>query len=195
MHNNCNTEYTGATCLTTGMELELDFQTKKASLLRRMWDAEHPVFAQSQGSYQALANQHVVLGHGATPVIEEYDENGALVMNARFGYDNTLQSYRAYRSAAWVGTPCTKPSVQACRDVQGSGVVVYVSWNGATDIESWKVYTGSATGKLQVAGEGLRNGFETIIRIDRADDKIVVEAVGGPNNGVQSEEVIVAECS
>lgn len=87
LHNNENTELTGSSTLTTGMVLELELKgSKQVTLKRRMWDAAEPVFAQSQGSYQALANSgHVLQGHGSTPKIEEYDETGAAVMRARLG--------------------------------------------------------------------------------------------------------------
>lgn len=65
-------------------------------------------YAVSQGSYQLLANDHVLVGHGATPKIEEYDANGAIVMRARFGYDNPMMSYRAFRSA-WTARASRSP--------------------------------------------------------------------------------------
>ena len=97
-----------------------------------MWDAAEPVFAQSQGSYQPLsANGHVLQGHGSIPKIEEYDESGTIVMRARFGFDNTMQSYRAYRYP-WIGRQSTKPDVVACpfdTDDDEKSVAVYVVGN------------------------------------------------------------------
>lgn len=196
MHNNNNADFTGTTRLTTGMEVELDFQTMKTTLLRRMWNAQTPVFSISQGSYQELANKHVLMGQGAWPLVEEYDENGALVMNIRFGYDYTMQSYRAYRWP-WVGTPKTKPSVYACRDSsRNSKVAVYVSWNGATGVQQWTVYGGPWATEQHIVGSGTKNGFETVIWVDHVGSKLIVEAVGGPNNGVKSDVTTVAgQCS
>lgn len=191
LHNNDNTEFTGHTSLTTGMVLGVELQgSKEVTLLSRMWDAEEPVYAESQGSYQVLGNGHVLQDHGATPKIEEYDENGTIVMRARFGYDNTMQTYRAYRYP-WFGRPSTKPEVVACSASKGGKTAVYVSWNGATDVQSWKVYSGS-----QVKQTALRNGFETTIQVDGlADgDSLVVEAVGGVGDGTRSESVSVGEC-
>lgn len=168
--------------------------TKQVALKRRMWDAGEPVFAQSQGSYQSLgANGHVLQGHGAIPKIEEYDENGTIVMRARFGFDNTMQSYRAYRYP-WVGRPSTKPDVVACpvddTEDNEKSVAVYVSWNGATDVQSWKVYLGA-----QVMKTAMRNGFETRILIDGlcSNECVVAEAVGGVGNGTRSASVTVGK--
>jgi hypothetical protein len=55
-----------------------------------------------------------------------------------------MDSYRAYRGV-WVGTPKTKPT--AVR----RGNRLYVSWNGATQVASWRI-----GGKTYA-----RTGFET----------------------------------
>lgn len=188
LHNNDNTEFTGSSSLTTGMVLELELQgSKQVTLKRRTWDAAEPVYAQSQGSYQPLGNGHILQDHGATPKIEEFDENGSVVMRARFGYDNTMQTYRAYRYP-WVGRPSTKPDVVACPSSDGDKSTVYVSWNGATDVQSWKIHSGS-----KVKSSAVRNGFETVIVVDslRKGDSLIVEAVGGVGDGTKSESVTV----
>lgn len=192
MHNNDNTEFTGHTSLTTGLVLDVELEgSKEVTLKSRIWDAGDPVYADSQGSYQVLGNGHVLQDHGAVPKIEEYDEHGAIVMRARFGYDNTMQSYRAYRYP-WVGRPSTKPDVVACPSSEEGGkkTAVYVSWNGATDVQSWKVYTGS-----QVKQVALRNGFETTILVDgvSGSDSVAVEAVGGVGDGTRSRSVTVGQ--
>ncbi|KAJ5654156.1 hypothetical protein N7490_001159 [Penicillium lividum] len=190
LHNNDNTEFTGSSSLTTGMVLDVELQgSKKVTLKRRMWDADEPVYAQSQGSYQPLGNGHVLQDHGAVPKIEEYDENGSVVMRARFGYDNTMQTYRAYRYP-WVGRPSTKPDVLACPSSDGETATVYVSWNGATDVESWKIHSGS-----KLMGSAVSNGFETTIIVDKLSkgDSVIVEAVGGVGDGTRSASVTVGQ--
>lgn len=190
LHNNDNTEFTGHTSLSTGMVLDIELQgSKQVNLVSRMWDAAEPAYAQSQGSYQTLGNGHVLLDHGAVPKIEEYDGTGTIVMRARFGYDYTMMTYRAYRYP-WVGRPSTKPDVVACSSGPGRTGAVYVSWNGATDVQSWKVYSGP-----HVKGSGLRNGFETIVSVDGLTDgdTVVVQAVGGVGDGTKSNAVTVGQ--
>jgi hypothetical protein len=67
---------------------------------------------------------------------------------------------------------------------------VYVSWNGATDVESWKVYSGS-----QIKQTAVRNGFETTILVDglSGSDSVVVEAVGGFGDGKRSQPATVGQ--
>lgn len=154
-----------------------------------MWDAAEPVYSESQGSYQFLENGHRLQDHGSTPKIEEYDADGSIVMRARFGFDNTMHTYRAYRYH-WVGRPSTTPDVVACSSGKSGKTTVYVSWNGATDVQSWKVYAGSKVRKI-----ALRNGFETIIQVDglAQGDSVVVEAVGGVGDGTRSAPVPVGQ--
>ncbi|KAF3483268.1 uncharacterized protein GIQ15_02592 [Arthroderma uncinatum] len=194
-HNNENADFTPAneTKPTTGIILDLDLTAKKATLSRSVWNAQTPVISRAQGSYQVLGNGHVLMGQGAIPVIEEYDANGAIVMNARFGIDNKVTSYRAYRSA-WVGTPKTKPNVKACGADPDGKVVVHVSWNGATDVQFWKIYASSDSGELSEIATVAKNGFETRIELERAGSKIVVQSVGGPNDGVKSDVVMAENC-
>lgn len=114
MHNSDNTPFTGHISLTTGMLLDMELQgSKQVTLKSQIWDAAEPVYAESQGSNQLLGNGHSLQDHGATPKIEEYNEYGTIVMRARFGYDNTIQTYRVYRYL-WVGRPSTRPNVVAC---------------------------------------------------------------------------------
>lgn len=201
MHNNENTGSVGQTSITTGLVLDIDFHTKNVSLNRQMWNQQQPVFSTSQGSFQSLDNGHVLLGQGSTPLIEEYDENGALVMSAQFGYGNfTMESYRAYRYP-WVGRPATTPSVRACRrdggdddPAKGGKVAVYVSWNGATDIQAWKILAGPDPDKLSVVNTVRRNGYETTVWIQDVGDHVIAEAIGGPNGGVKSNVVTAEAC-
>lgn len=68
-----------------------------------------------------------------------------------------------------------------------------MSWNGATDVQAWNVYSGH---KLLM--KAIRNGFETAILVDGlvAGDSVSVAAVGGVGDGTQSNSTVVkAVCS
>ncbi|GES66242.1 hypothetical protein ATEIFO6365_0013021000 [Aspergillus terreus] len=189
MHNNENADITTPTTITTGLTLRLDMKTKRVSVVGKVWDAEDPVYAESQGSFQALENGHIFMQHGAVPKLEEYDENGAVVMRAYFGYEGEIQSYRGYRFP-WTGRPKSQPSVAACPE--NGKTAVYVSWNGATDVQSWKVLAGSEKDKLRVVRTAVRNGFETRIAVDDAK-MVMVQAVGGVGDGSKSAMVTVGD--
>lgn len=61
----------------------------------------------------------------------------------------------------------TKPNVVA--EAGDGGTVVYVSWNGATEVEAWQVYGGLSRGNLTLAATAKKTTFETEIHVDRTD--------------------------
>jgi len=144
------------------IELALDRQTMTATLVRS--EAHSPsLLAPSQGSTQALADGDWMVGWGQEPYISEYSSTGALLFDAHMptGY----QSYRAYRQA-WTGRPLTPPRMALRR--AGTGATVYASWNGATEVASWRVLAGSSATALSPVASARRSGFETAIAIARA---------------------------
>ncbi|KAL5051967.1 hypothetical protein BDW71DRAFT_202108 [Aspergillus fruticulosus] len=223
LHNNDNTEATIPRRLTTGLVFNLHPFNKSATLVSRTYDAWDPVSAVSQGNYQVLPSNgtrngsrgHYVTGHGAVPKIEEYDAAGKVVMRGWFGaksddsntssYDWT--SYRVYREE-WVGRPRSRPSVVACRGEGVQKVDVWVSWNGATDVNGWRVYGSSSDSKgkeMKVLRDAVKNGFETrvVLGADINDiefaegsvDAVIVEAIGGDGDGTKSKTILVGSCS
>ncbi|GAA5905931.1 hypothetical protein JCM8208_003378 [Rhodotorula glutinis] len=96
----------------------------------------------SEGSMQILDNGNVVVGWGIRPQFSEFTEDGKLVHDVQFGQvdgrSNLDHSYRVYK-ASWTGRPLTPPSIVL--DEQSSATA-YVSWNGATDVASYRLYTG-----------------------------------------------------
>ena len=78
---------------------------------------------------------------------------------ARFGLDNLVQSYRAYK-AEWQGFPTTSPSLFLGENGNGCRAG-YVSWNGATNVEEWVVYESRAKEDLSQVSRIGNKGFET----------------------------------
>ena len=84
---------------------------------------------------------------------------GKLVFDGRFVDDNL--SYRAYRFQ-WIGTPGDAPR-GGRHHRQGAKMTVYVSWNGATSVDSWRVFGGSSATALKPVVTARKSGFETAI--------------------------------
>ena len=57
--------------------------------------------------------------------------------------------------------------------------VVYVSWNGATDVESWTVLAGKSPSTLTPTGSQPRSGFETMISVNSEGPYFAVTAQDG----------------
>jgi hypothetical protein len=71
------------------------------------------------------------------------------------------ESYRSYR-LPWVGLPASRPVVAAA-DEPGAGTDAYMSWNGATEVAEWELFSGASPTTLVSVGRKPRTGFETMI--------------------------------
>ena len=127
--------------------LNLDTRAMRAALTRSYI---HPARLQAanQGSMQVLAGGRVLVGWGNLPYFSEFTQNGTLIMDGQFPIGD--QSYRAF-TAAWTGQPTDKPAA-AARVNPAGGSVVYASWNGATEVDSWTVLAGKTASALVQAG-------------------------------------------
>lgn len=145
--------------------------------------ADDKLFAKSQGSFQAeLVNGNQVLSYGPSPVVREFGapaQGSKLLWEGRFGHDDLAQSYRAYKSP-WHATPREwDPSLTVIKQGTRKGseltlVHVHVSWNGATDVQKWNVYTGhEAQEKQALVGSALKKGFETVFELAASDSTCV----------------------
>lgn len=197
MFNNDNIEYDHGIKTSTGLILDIHLANRTVALNRKVFDRNDRVISISQGNAQSLTNNHLLLGYGATPKIKEFDAHGACVMTAQFGaYDDhksEKDSYRAFRSI-WTGQPRTLPSVSAC--LLEDRIIVYVSWNGATGVCEWEVLLGMSSRDLHRVRTVPKNGFETRIDLGHWDmgmSQVRVRALGGVNDGVESEVVSIED--
>ena len=55
-------------------------------------------------------------------------------------------------------------------------VKLYASWNGATEVESWEVLSGTRPGRLKPLGSVPRNGFETAMLVQILHPYVAVRA-------------------
>ena len=83
----------------------------------------------------------------------------------------------SYRSTLdqWVGLPLTAPA-GAARQADGK-TTVYVSWNGATQVVSWRVLAGTSASRLAVVSTTARSGFETAIPVPQSYKSFKVQAL------------------
>ncbi len=114
------------------------------------------VSSEFEGSVQPMANGDDFVGWGQYPYFSEYTRSGKLVFDGQFIDLNS--SYRAYR-LTWSGTPLTRPAISVSQS--GSNMQIYVSWNGATAVASWRVVAGQSRGDLKPVSTTAKSGFET----------------------------------
>ncbi len=111
-----------------------------------------------EGSVQPMANGDEFVGWGQYPYFSEYTRAGKLVFDGQFVDLNS--TYRTYRMA-WSGMPLTRPAVSLSST--GSSLRIYVSWNGATAVASWRVMAGQSRGDLKPVSTAAKSGFETAL--------------------------------
>jgi hypothetical protein len=133
---------------------------------------ETEILSMSQANVQRLPNGNIFIGWGSAPVFSEFDDANTMVYNGRFPVH--VQSYRAYRHE-WTGLPSAPPDVVVEMSATGR-LTAYVSWNGATDVEQWRVLGGETPDDLLEIARVPKDGFETEIPLDQFARWIVVEA-------------------
>ncbi|MGH2887720.1 MAG: arylsulfotransferase family protein, partial [Solirubrobacteraceae bacterium] len=66
---------------------------------------------------------------------------------------------------------------------------VYVSWNGATQVASWRVLAGASSSSLQAVVSSTRQGFESQIAI-AAQPYVAVQALDAAGHTLATSSVV-----
>jgi len=151
--------------------LHLDAAHRHASLQKAYIHPGEVLLAGAMGSAQLLEDGRMFVGWGTEPHFSEFSHDGRLLLDGSITVGDS--SYRAF-TRAWSGHP-TEPPVAAARHRSG-GATVYASWNGATNVASWRVFAGKSRSALHEVGSGRRSGFETAIAVRSSGPYFAVQA-------------------
>lgn len=116
--------------------LTVDYTTMSVSTVRQL---SHPKSLRSgfMGSAQLLDGGNTLVDWGYNAAITEHAESGEVVWDIQFAVlAEAVGSYRAYK-VNWKGFPITDPSIVVRRQNASSPEILYVSWNGATEVKRW----------------------------------------------------------
>ncbi|KAI4117769.1 MAG: hypothetical protein LQ345_002053 [Seirophora villosa] len=192
MFNNNNGGLDNGTAPSTGLTLYLDLQARTAKTVSILEDPKDIIYADSQGTFQSLPNKHTFVAYGQIPKLKEFDENGRVVMDARFGNDNRVSSYRSYLMprSSWSATPYWAPKTATTRLEDGS-VILSMSWNGATaDVyDSWLIYESSGSSNPSRAVP--RTGFESNVTLAEGTRSVTAAAAKGGTVVRRSEQLVL----
>ncbi|MCZ2837186.1 arylsulfotransferase family protein [Modestobacter sp. VKM Ac-2985] len=150
-----------------GLRLDLDEQARTATLVTEYLPPDPDRLAGSQGSLEQLANGNVFIGWGSRPFYSEFAADGTLLWDAALGSGD---NYRAYRQE-WTATPAEPPDA-----VLADGAV-HVSWNGATEVDSWRLVAGDDEVSAEAGQPVPRSSFETRLPVDGDPAYLAVEAL------------------
>jgi len=162
----------------------LSVQTEPEKAVRILAQYNHPwgSFADSRGSYQILPNGNAFVSWTYNSLFSEHAPDGRVLMQANFIH--SANSYRMFKYP-WVGHPSEPPDVYAHAFSNGEEInntvttMVYVSWNGATEVAFWNLYKTDRSGKTVelIVGGAQKEGFETAISHKGYASHVVVEAL------------------
>jgi EmrB/QacA subfamily drug resistance transporter len=160
-----------ATGPSRGLVLKLDESARTATLVAQ-YRGDGQFESEYMGDAQPLPNGAMFVGWGSEPYFSEYSQSGKLLLQGALPGPNL--TYRA-RLEQWVGEPLSPP-VGAARQMDGK-TTVYASWNGATQVVSWRVLAGPSVSQLKVVRTIAKSGFETAIGVPQSYESFKVQAL------------------
>jgi hypothetical protein len=153
-----------------GILLDLDVPNRTATLRQGYFHPEG-LKATSQGNMQLLPDSsNIFIGWGHCAAYTEFSADGTVLCDTHFAasawFDfGRVGSYRAVKGS-WIGRPNTLPDAVVDENY------VYVSWNGATEVASWRleIWDGADQEDMHFdtavdGGIVVKEGFETEIKL------------------------------
>ena len=141
-----------------GLRIRLDFKTHEARLASAYTHRDPPLLAASQGNMQTLPDREHRRGL----------RRGARDQRVRHEWRVDLRRPSAVRHVLLPGVSLSlerTPAEPARRprrpERHGEETIVHASWNGATDVSSWRVLAGKHPGSLTAQATIGASGFES----------------------------------
>jgi hypothetical protein len=144
---------------SSGLLLRPQESMHTVTLVKRFVNGSRTLLASSQGSVQQLAGGDWLLGYGELPDFTEFDASGHILYDARLG--KNVQDFRTYEFP-WSATPHEPPKLEV--ESGGAGMIAHASWNGATDVSSWRLLSGSSSSALTPVAAAGAGGFQTTMQ-------------------------------
>ena len=169
-----------------GLLLAPDTVRHTVSLVKQFVNPTKTLLAESQGNTLSLPGGNWLLGFGRLPNFTEFGPSGEVLLDGTLGRE--VQSFKTLLSP-WSGRPAAPPSLAARRGASGS-VAVAASWNGATEVSSWRVLAGSSPSALTPVATAPKVGFQTTIAVHTAEHYVAVQALDGSGAVIGSSPAV-----
>jgi hypothetical protein len=157
-----------------GVRVAIDTSRHTARVVASYPHPGSPLLADSQGNLQVLPDANLLVGWGAVPSVSELNQSGKLLFDAHL--PPGFSSYRTFRFP-WNGQPLWPPAASARVLSAEDSTAVFASWNGATDVASWRVLAGSDPGALVPRATMPNSGFESTVTFPNTYPEHKVEYV------------------
>lgn len=176
LFNNGGNGYTQTHPHSDGKIIRIDHASKQARVVQKInppFIDGHAHYAKSQGNMQTLPSGGLVMGWGNDAFLTEYSagETEAEREIVFYGYLalRNMMNYRAHKFDGWVGLPLTKPALWTYSKTGAGSMMLYASWNGATEVREWRFFGAAGDGRdgpYAPIATVRKDGFETIYRHD-----------------------------
>jgi arylsulfotransferase ASST len=147
--------------------------THSARVVAQFANPNRTLLAASQGNALKLSHGNWLVGYGRLPNFTEFSASGSVLLDASLGRD--VQDFTTFL-ARWRGQPSYPPSL-ALRPLGGGAVQLAASWNGATQVTSWRVLEGASAKRLKAVLNVPKEGFETTFSLQLPGSFVAVEAL------------------
>lgn len=149
-----------------GLVMKLDSNQRLATIQAEYFTEGRPQNSTLAGSTRGLSNGNTLVSWGQTGCLTEYDGGASPVFEACLLDEGRPALYRVHKSDRWVGRPSGRPSILSYSKTR-TITALYMSWNGATEVQNWRVFGTEAAKTTDHVWEELmvepRSGFETIL--------------------------------
>ncbi|KAJ6045066.1 hypothetical protein N7460_006421 [Penicillium canescens] len=175
---------------SSGLVLRIDMDAMHVTLVHR-YSSPRGLLVEKEGSVQPLESGNVFISWGAEQSLTEHILDGSRVVFEAKLDDSTGYWYRAWK-ANFTTVPTTSPDVYAMSEGIEGPTVWFVSWNGATEVQGWKVYVSRQQwGRYEFIGHFEKHGFETRIESEKFFAWTIIEAVDGAGQALRNSSVPV----
>ena len=156
-----------------GLLLDPNTSNHTVTLVKQFTNPTKTLLAESQGNLLNLSpgentSGNWLMGYGGLPNFTEYDPAGHVLLDGTLG--KNVQSFRTYLQP-WSAQAPGVPAVTV------SGSTVAVSWNGATNVASWRMLGGASASALAPVSSAPKTGFQTTISVPAGATYVAVQAL------------------
>jgi outer membrane biosynthesis protein TonB len=174
-----------------GLLLDPNTSNHTVTLVKQFTNPTKTLLAESQGNLLNLSSGentsgNWLMGYGGLPNFTEYDPAGHVLLDGTLG--KNVQSFRTYLQP-WSGQPTSSPSIAATAGAPGT-VAVAASWNGATNVASWRVLAGSSQTTLTQVASAAKAGFQTTIAAPSAGPYVQVQALNAAGSVIGTSAAV-----
>jgi hypothetical protein len=172
-----------------GANYTLD-ETSMTATLTSGLRADPPTFSPYIGNNRRVSNGNHLVSYGATGRMVEFNGTQPVFTGT---FDEGRSSYRTER-ADWSATPATPPDVVVDALTDHGTRTVHVSWNGATEVDSWRIEAGPGEDELTALGVTPKTGFDTAAEVVAPGDADIfrVAALDGSGEALDTRTLAVS---